>query len=100
MTGQSRNDSLVTGDKIIFPPLHTKLGHMKQFVKAFDKDGHRFQYMCSAIYGISIEKGKQGIFDGPGIENSSRMTTSSTLWMLLNQIPGFHFIAVVKNLSW
>ena len=32
-------EPLVDRSKIIFPPLHIKLGLMKQFVKALDKDG-------------------------------------------------------------
>ena len=33
------NEPLVSRDRIILPPLHTKLGLMKQFVKALDKHG-------------------------------------------------------------
>ena len=33
------NEPLVNRDRIILPPLHIKLGLMKQFVKALDKDG-------------------------------------------------------------
>ena len=34
---------LVPRDKILLPSLHIKLGLMKQFVKAPDKDGDCFQ---------------------------------------------------------
>ena len=33
------NEPLVVKEKIILPPLHIKLGLMKQFVKALNKDG-------------------------------------------------------------
>ena len=33
------NDLLVDRDSILFPPLHIKLGLIKQFTKALDKDG-------------------------------------------------------------
>ena len=33
------NDPLVDRDRIIFPPLHTKLDLIEQFTKALDKDG-------------------------------------------------------------
>jgi hypothetical protein len=33
------NEPLVARDRIILPPLHIKLGLMKQFVKALNKDG-------------------------------------------------------------
>ena len=56
---------LVPSEKIIFPPLHIKLGLMKQFVKALNKTGQCFQYILSAFPGLSNEKLKAGIFDGP-----------------------------------
>jgi len=58
---------LVPKEKIIFPPLHIKLGLMKQFVKALDKDGRCFNYICKMFPGLSSEKLKQGVFDGPDI---------------------------------
>jgi len=33
------NNPLVDREKIVFPPLHIKLGLIKQFTKALDKDG-------------------------------------------------------------
>ncbi|QQP53101.1 Uncharacterized protein FKW44_005452 [Caligus rogercresseyi] len=60
-------EPLVDRSKIIFPPLHIKLGLMKQFVKALDKDGDCFKYICDAFPGLSIEKKKAGIFYGPQI---------------------------------
>ena len=36
------NEALVNRHKIIFLPLHIKLGLMKQFVKALDKEGNCF----------------------------------------------------------
>ena len=38
---------LVERSKIVFPPLHIKLRVMKQFVKALNKDGACFKYICS-----------------------------------------------------
>ena len=40
---------------------------MKQFVKTLDKEGDCFQYICSAFPGLSYEKVKAGVFDGPHI---------------------------------
>ncbi|KAI6650636.1 hypothetical protein LOD99_7686 [Oopsacas minuta] len=58
---------LVPREKIILPPLHIKLGLMKQFVKSLDKDGPCFKYICRSFSGMSNEKLKAGIFDGPQI---------------------------------
>ena len=61
------NPPLIDKNKIIFPPLHIKLGLMKQFVKALDKHGSCFEYISHVFPGISTEKLKAGIFDGPQI---------------------------------
>jgi hypothetical protein len=61
------NEPLVNRDRIILPPLHIKLGLMKQFVKALDQNGACFSYICSEFPGLSNEKLKAGIFDGPQI---------------------------------
>ena len=60
-------EPLVDRSRIILPPLHIKLGLMKQFVKALDKKGDCFLYICDAFPGLSNEKLKAGIFDGPQI---------------------------------
>ena len=59
---------LVECAKIEFPPLHIKLGIMKQFVKAVEKDGDCFRYICMKFPGLSQEKLKAGILDGPQIQ--------------------------------
>ena len=53
--------SLVERSKIVFP-LHKKLGIMKQFVKAFEKDGNCFKYICMKFPGLTIEKLKACCF--------------------------------------
>ena len=58
---------LVERSKIVFPLLYVKLVIMKQFVKAFEKDGDCFKYNCMKFPGPTIEKLKAGIFDGPQI---------------------------------
>ncbi|KAK4327299.1 hypothetical protein Pmani_002240 [Petrolisthes manimaculis] len=61
------NDPIVSREKIIFPPLHIKLGLMKQFVRALNTDGECFQHIVSALPALSFEKLKAGVFDGPQI---------------------------------
>ncbi|KAF2365902.1 hypothetical protein FHG87_003345 [Trinorchestia longiramus] len=38
---------LVDTNKVFLPPLHIKLGLMKNFVKAMDKNGAAFQHLCT-----------------------------------------------------
>lgn len=58
---------LVDHQKILLPPLHIKLGLMKNFVKALDKDGETFKYLVEKFPRISDAKLKAGIFVGPQI---------------------------------
>ena len=63
-------DPIVSIDKIIFPPLHIKLGLMKQFAKALRLDGNCFQHLLHTFSGY--EKIKARVFDGPEIHTLSR----------------------------
>jgi hypothetical protein len=53
--------------KIILPPLHIKLGLMKQFVKALDGNGNCFHYQSNKFPALSRAKVKEGIFVGSQI---------------------------------
>ena len=58
---------LVDPKKVLLPPLHIKLGLMKQFVKALTKESECFKYLCLKFPSISHEKITAGIFVGPQI---------------------------------
>lgn len=62
-----KNIPLVDGKNIYLPPLHIKLGLMKNFVKALPKDGNGFRYLMTKFPMISEMKIKEGIFVGPQI---------------------------------
>ena len=49
------DEALVEREKIVFPPLN-KLGLIKQFVKALNKDGDCFKYLRSRFQGLSDER--------------------------------------------
>ena len=57
------HEPLVDRKNITFPPLHIKLGLMKQFVKALDHSGNCFGYICTKFPSLSYEKKKAGTFD-------------------------------------
>ena len=58
---------LVDMNKVLLPPLHIKLGLMKNFVKALHKNGPAFQHLSIVFPGLSAAKIKEGIFVGPQI---------------------------------
>ena len=43
-----KNVPLVNREKVLLPPLHIKLGLMKQFVKALDNEGEYFNKVSEA----------------------------------------------------
>ncbi|GBO26051.1 hypothetical protein AVEN_199321-1 [Araneus ventricosus] len=51
--------------KIIIPPLHIKLGLVKNLVKTNDKNRSAFKYLHEKFYQLSVSKIKQGVFVGP-----------------------------------
>lgn len=58
---------LVPPKNVLLPPLHIKLGLMKNFVKALNKEGQAFKYLLQTFPQISDAKLHAGIFDGPKI---------------------------------
>ena len=66
------NDPLVDRDRILFPPLHIKLGLIEQLTKALDKDDDCFLYLYQAFPELTMAKLKAGIVDGPQIRQLIR----------------------------
>lgn len=91
------HDPIVSRDKIIFPPLHIKLGLMKQFVKALSTDGECFQYIVSAFPALSSEKIKAGVFDGPKIRSLVRDANFVTTMTDKEKAAWLSFVEVIKN---
>ena len=63
------NEPLVEPEKIILPPLHIKLGLMKQFVEALDSHGDCFKYIDYTLPGKKL---KAGIFNGSQIRQLTK----------------------------
>ncbi|GBN10989.1 hypothetical protein AVEN_13652-1 [Araneus ventricosus] len=61
------HDPLVPKENIYLPPLHIKLGLIKQFVKAMDNTGDGFNFLKTKFPRLSEAKIKEGIFVGPQI---------------------------------
>ncbi|UYV69193.1 K02A2.6-like [Cordylochernes scorpioides] len=61
------NLPLIDSENIYLPPLHIKLGLMKNFVKALDRNASGFAYLKQKFSSISEAKIKEGIFVGPQI---------------------------------
>ena len=59
---------LVDINKVLLPPFHIKLGLLKNFVEATDKNGATFQHLCTLLLTLSSTKLKEGIFFAPQIQ--------------------------------
>lgn len=59
---------LIKKENVFLPPLHIKLGLIKNFVKAINKDGEAFAYLKTIFPHLSSAKIKEGVFDGPQIK--------------------------------
>ena len=62
-----KHPPLVESNKILLPPLHIKLGLVKNFVKAIDKTGADFMYLSRKFPRMTETKIKEGVFIGPQI---------------------------------
>jgi hypothetical protein len=61
------NNPPVSAEKVFLPQLHIKLGLMKNFVKAMDKNGTGFMYLKHKLPRLSDAIIKEGTFVGPQI---------------------------------
>jgi hypothetical protein len=96
---------LVDPKKVYLPPLHIKLGLMKNFVKGMDRDGQGFLYLQKKFPRISDAKIKEGIFIGPQIRElmegqdfeGSLNESEKAAWRSFQKVVRRLFQKVVKN---
>ena len=91
------NEPLIDRNKVIFPPLHIKLGLMKQFVKALNKEGDCFKYLHASFPSLSDEKVKQGISDGPDIRKRMKDKDFPQTMTAVERRAWCAFVDVVKH---
>jgi len=91
------HDPLVDSKKILLPPLHIKLGLMKQFVKALNKDGACFKYLTEKFSNITDAKIKEGMFVGPQIRQLMKETDFENVMTPVEKNAWTSFKKVVKG---
>ena len=77
-----KENPLVDMNKVLLPPLHIKLGLMKNFVKALHKNGAAFQHLSTVFPSLSAAKLKDGIFVRPQIREVLKDTDFEELLYL------------------
>ena len=60
---------LIEQSKVLMPPLHIKLGLIKQFVGALQKELDAFKYLKTIFSKFSLATITTGVFTGPQIRN-------------------------------
>ena len=88
---------LVERQKVLLPPLHIKLGLMKNYVKALNPDGATFKYLEEKFPKISEAKIKAGIFVGPQIRELFRDTQFTSKMTGLESHAWNEFKSIVEN---
>ena len=79
------------------PPLHTKLGLIKQFVTALDKELAAFKYLQVLFPKLSKAKVKAGIFIGPQIKKIIECDEFAKLLNKKQKMGSSSFFAVVHG---
>jgi len=83
---------IVDANKIILPPLHIKLGLVKNFVKAMDKYGDGLKHIHNLFPNLSAAKINEGIFVGPDIR---KLISDSNFVRKLNKLERSAWISIV-----
>ena len=60
--------------KVLIPPPHIKVGLIKNFMKALDKDSATFNHFPNLFPGLSATRLKEGTFIGPQIREIQKNT--------------------------
>ena len=91
------NEPLVDPSKVLIPPLHIKLGLMKNFVKSMDKEGEGFKHLHEKFPKLSDAKLREGIFVGPQITQLLHDVSFEAKLSQQEQAAWLSFKSVVKN---
>ena len=88
---------LVKPEKVLMPPLHIKLGLMKQFVMALDKDKPAFKYLQAFFPRLSEAKLTAGVFIGPQIKKIMACPEFPKKLTRVQKAAWYSFIAVSRG---
>ena len=70
---------------------------MKHFVKALDKDGDCINHLAKTFPGLSMEKLKAGIFDGPQICKLMQDPIFTTRMTVAKRAAWCSYVSVIRE---
>lgn len=91
------NPPMLDPKSVLLPPLHIKLGLMKQFIKALNHKDPCFQYLEKKFPKVTSEKKKAGIFVGPQIRQLFKDREFENTMNSLEKEAWLSFKAVVEG---
>lgn len=92
-----KHKALVDPQDVIIPPLHIKLGIMKQFTKALPYDGPTYKFIRKTFPKLSDAKIKEGIFTGPDIRKLTKNADFERVMTTIEKKAWMSFKDVIKN---
>ena len=90
-------ERLIEPQKVLMPPLHIKLGLIKQFFTALDKESAAFKHLQVLFPELSEAKVKAGIFVGPQIKKITECDEFTKLLNRKQKTAWNSFVAVVHG---
>ena len=88
---------LVDAKKVLIPPLHIKLGLIKQFVEKMNPEGEAFKRMQELFPKLSEAKVKGGIFVGPQVKRLMQSDSFLEKLSVVERRVWESFVSVVKG---
>jgi len=88
-----QHPALAEWHKILLPPLPIKLGLLKIFVKATDRNGSAFKYLAEKFPRLRGAKIEEGVFVGPQIRTLFRDNMLNNLLQGDEKKAAFHLVS-------
>ena len=83
--------------KVLLPPLHIKLGLVKQFVKKLNPESDAFKHIQELFPKLSEAKVKAGIFVGPQVKRLMKSDSFSEKLSAVERRAWKSFVSVVEG---
>ena len=96
-THNVKHKPLVKPKKVLLPPLHIKLGLIKQFVKKLNPESDAFKHIQELLPKLSEAKVKAGIFVGPQVKRLMKSNSFSEKLSAVERRAWKSFVSVVEG---
>jgi hypothetical protein len=96
-THNVKQEALVESKKVLMPPLHIKLGLIKQFVTKLNPEGNAFRHIQELFPKLSEAKLKAGVFVGPQVKQLINSESFPKKLSKVERAAWTSFVAVVHG---